>query len=83
MFHGRIVQDTPSWPWYVHMCPHVCMCNMQLSLLGRVAPSPLAIDVPDVLVVATISWKHRGAFRKLVATTSQDLLCRTECEPIT
>lgn len=69
-----------------HKCPHVCMCSMQHLLFSHVAPSPLAISVPDVLAVATICrlLETQGLpFRELAATANQGLLCRTECEPIT
>lgn len=39
--HGHV------WPWCVHRCPRVvcvCVCNMQLILLGHMAPGPLAIS---------------------------------------
>lgn len=46
--HGHV------WPRCVHMCPYVCMCSMQLILLSHIAPSPLAINVPYILAMATI-----------------------------
>lgn len=61
------------------------MCSLQLVLLSHIAPSPLAISVPDVLAMATICLileTQELPFRKLAATASQGLLCGTECEPI-
>lgn len=62
------------------------MCSMQLILLSHIAPSPLAINVPYVLAVATICHfleTQELPFRDLAATADQGLLCRTECELIT
>lgn len=78
--HGHV------WPWCVHMCPHVCMCSLQHILLGHIPPSPLAINVPSALAMATIchflkTWAL--PFRELAATAGQGLLCGTKCESIT
>lgn len=62
------------------------MCSMQLILLSHIAPSPLAINVSDVLAMVTICrlLETQGLpFRKLAATPGQGLLCGTECESIT
>lgn len=47
----------------VHMCPHVCMCSLQLLLLGHVAPSPSCHRMSQVSLPwlqSAISWKCRG-----------------------
>ena len=71
-----------SWPG-MYICVHTCVCvACSSACLAMLLPAPLpSMSLPSMFLPWLQYPENTGvAFRKLVATASRDLLCRTECE---
>lgn len=67
----------------MYICVHTCVCvACSSACLAMLLPAPLP-SMSQMFLWLQSPGNTGAAFRQLVATTSQDLLCRTECEPIT